>query len=55
MVANQDVFICRCDSDKNLADIMTKALGPKKHLDMAKFFFKGQNPMDKEYSDLRGV
>ena len=33
---------------------MTKALGPKKHLDMAKFF-QGQNPMDKEYSDLRGV
>eukprot|EP00942_MAST-04A_sp_MAST-4A-sp1_P013210 g13210.t1 len=54
LVREQTVVVIRCPTDKNLADIMTKALGPKKHLDMAKYFFTGSNPMDIEYNDMRG-
>ena len=54
LVREQTVVVIRCPTDKNLADIMTKALGPKKHIDMAKYFFTGSNPMDIEYNDMRG-
>ena len=48
MVQDKTVIVVRCDTNKNLADILTKALPPQKHMEMAKYFFTGNSPVDAE-------
>ena len=45
LVAEQVVVVERCDTNKNLADIMTKALPMNKHIEMANYLFKGEDPV----------
>jgi len=45
MVANQIVSVLKCDTKDNLADILTKPLGAIKHVEMAGFFFRGEDPL----------
>ena len=46
MVAEHTCIVIRCDTNKNLADIFTKALPPQKHIEMASYFFTGTSPID---------
>ena len=45
LVAEQVVVVERCDTNLNLADIMTKALPVNKHITMANYFFRGEDPV----------
>ena len=45
LVAEQIIVVERCDTNFNLADIMTKALPVNKHINMANYFFRGEDPV----------
>ena len=45
LVAEQVIVVERCDTNFNLADIMTKALPVNKHITMANYFFRGEDPV----------
>ena len=45
MVAEQIVAVLKCNTNDNLADILTKPLGAIKHVQMAGYFFRGEDPL----------